>query len=98
MVEEGPEGTEPTSYAVEVHESSHEATEAAEAADEQGRGEPHSATEGIRRAHGDPGDVGCSVGRKKGGWLWITKTPRDSTVIQTSPEKRGKPWQDTAWR
>src|SRR5215213_6129804 len=40
-VEEGPEGAEPTSYAVEVHESPREATEAAE---QQGRGEPQSAT------------------------------------------------------
>jgi hypothetical protein len=48
-VAEGPEGAEPTSYAVEVHESSQAATEAAEAGDEQqGRGEPHSATEGAQ--------------------------------------------------
>ena len=41
-VEEKPEGVEPTSYAVEVHESTQEATEAPEAAEEQqGRGRPH---------------------------------------------------------
>jgi hypothetical protein len=53
-IEEEPEGAEPTSYAVEVHESSQGATEAAEAADEQqGRGEPYSDApgpqEGARR-------------------------------------------------
>jgi excisionase family DNA binding protein len=47
-------GVEPTSYAVEIHGSSQEATEAAGAAGEQqGRGEPHSAAggaqEGARR-------------------------------------------------
>jgi hypothetical protein len=51
-----------------------------------------------RMACGGPGGVGCSVGRKKGGWLWMTETPRDSTVILTSPEKRDAPWQDTTWR
>jgi hypothetical protein len=51
-----------------------------------------------RMACGGPGSVGCSVGRKKGGWLWtgMTETPRDSTVIRILPQKRDEPWQDTA--
>jgi hypothetical protein len=53
-VEEERGGVEHTSYAVEAHGSSREATEAHEAAEEQqGRGQPHSATggaqEGARR-------------------------------------------------
>jgi hypothetical protein len=53
-VEGASEVVETTSYAVEVHESSREATEAPEAAvEQQGRGEPHPATggaqEGARR-------------------------------------------------
>ena len=69
-----------------------------EATDEQQGSEPCSIPQARRMACGGPGGVGCSVGRKKGGWLWMTETPRDSTVIRTLPEKRDKPWQDTAWR
>ena len=51
---EAPENVEPTSYAVEVHESTEEASEAPEAADaQQGRVPPHSdapgAQEGAQR-------------------------------------------------
>jgi hypothetical protein len=50
-VEEKPEGVEPTSYAVEVHESTQEATEAPEATEEQqGRGRPHPDGPGARAA------------------------------------------------
>jgi hypothetical protein len=58
------------------------------------RGEsPGPMVQALRRAHsGGPGGVGCSVGRKKGGGLWMTQTPRDIiTVTRTSPQKRDKP-------
>jgi hypothetical protein len=46
----------------------------------------------LRRAHGVPGGVECLVGRKKGGRLWMTQTPRDIiTVIWTSLQKRDEP-------
>src|SRR5829696_2882997 len=65
---------------------------------QQGNVSTKSNGPGLRMACGGPGGVGCSVGRRKGGWLWMTETPRDSTVIRTSTEKKDKPWQDTAWR